>query len=288
MNTILRQTIRVFVFATLAMTYFGLASKGHTATATPTGAANSSQIAATVNNAPIYRTQLEEAVKATGLADSTDLRQAILEQLIARELIRQAAQREAIDKKPEVRQLIEQMRATIEIEAYLQTKLQTPDIPEQDVRNRYNALLAMTGQDEFKAKLVTSKSAQDAEAIYRRLNNGETFDAIANELRGRQPQALNGELPWVSFKLPLEEGKTNGWPLPLAQAISQLKVGEVTSPLQVEDDYYIVKLEQKRPVQIPAFDTIRPELQRQLEVQKYQQALQAHVEQLRKQATIRR
>ncbi|WP_455289980.1 peptidyl-prolyl cis-trans isomerase [Cupriavidus necator] len=286
MNTFTYQTIRGFVLATLALTYYGLAGNAHSATATPVSVKKNADVVATVNNTPIYRAQVDEAVKVTGLADSPTLRQAIIDRLIARELIRQAAQREAFDKKPEVQQLIAQAKTAIETEAYLQAKLKASVIPEQEVRNRYNTLVGAVGKDEFKAKIMTLKNAEEATATHRRVTNGESFDAIVDELRRKDPKSLNGELPWVSFKLPLEEGKTNGYPLALAQTISKLQAGEVASPLLMDGDYYIVKVEQKRPTQIPAFETIKDELQRQMEMQQYQQALQTHVEQLRKQATI--
>jgi peptidyl-prolyl cis-trans isomerase C len=83
-------------------------------------------------------------------------------------------------------------------------------------------------------------------------------------------KAAGGEMSWISFKLPLEEGKTQGLPLPVAQAVAQLPVGAVTPAaipvIQGSGTLYVVaKLDAKRPTVVPGFnqarDTIRQQLQ---------------------------
>jgi hypothetical protein len=76
-------------------------------------------------------------------------------------------------------------------------------------------------------------------------------------------------MPWVSFATPAKEGKTNGLPLPIAQALTQLPVGGVTpdsvpmgqagSAVRV-----IVKLDAKRATQAPAFEQAKSVIRQQL------------------------
>jgi len=73
-------------------------------------------------------------------------------------------------------------------------------------------------------------------------------------------------LNWISFKLPLQEGHTQNWPLPVADALTKLPEGGVSSaPIVVDGKYYLLRLEQKRPTQIPQLDTIKEVLRRQLQ-----------------------
>jgi parvulin-like peptidyl-prolyl isomerase len=70
----------------------------------------------------------------------------------------------------------------------------------------------------------------------------------------------------VSFKTPITEGQTQGWPQPLAEALVKLPQGAVSSaPVQVGDAFWILRVDQMRPTQIPTFDQSKDQLRKELE-----------------------
>jgi peptidyl-prolyl cis-trans isomerase C len=98
-------------------------------------------------------------------------------------------------------------------------------------------------------------------------------------------------MAWVSFKLPLEEGKTQGLPLPVAQAVVQLPVGAVTpAAIPVTQGsstlYVIAKLDAKRPTVVPGFDLARDTIRQQLQALAVEKASAQFVAGQLKNATI--
>jgi parvulin-like peptidyl-prolyl isomerase len=126
-----------------------------------------------------------------------------------------------------------------------------------------------------------------AATVLSELKAGKRFDVLAQQYSVAPSKANGGELPWVSFKTPVTEGKTQGLPLAVAQAITQLPVGGVTpESIPAGSTRLIVKLDAKRPTQVPTFDAVKDTIRKQLEALALEKAAADFTAGLLKGATV--
>ena len=221
---------------------------------------------ASVNGVPIAKAQIDDAVRAGKAPDTPALRDALKNQLIARELFRQAALKQHYDTKPQVVAAIEQAKALAMTQAYLRDQVRPAPVADADVKARYDAIVATLGENEYKPSVIAVNDADTAKQIIARLKKGEDFGKLAQEFSKGPAAAQGGVLNWISFKTPITAGNTQNWPQPLAEALVKLPQGGLTrDPVQVGDAYWILRVDDKRPTQVPAFDQAKDTLRQQLE-----------------------
>ncbi|WP_261540397.1 peptidylprolyl isomerase [Burkholderia multivorans] len=229
-------------------------------------AALSADAVASVNGVPITQAQIDEAVRVSKAPDTPALRTALKNQLIARELFRQAALKQHYDTKPQVVAAVEQAKTLAMTQAYLSDQVKPVPVTEADVKARYDAIVATLGENEYKPSVIAVNDADTAKQIIARLKKGEDFAKLAQQFSKGPAAAQGGALNWISFKTPIEAGHTQNWPQPLAEALVKLPQGGLTrEPVQVGDAYWIVRADDKRPTQVPTFDQAKDTLRQQLE-----------------------
>ncbi|WP_232454617.1 peptidylprolyl isomerase [Burkholderia ubonensis] len=97
-------------------------------------------------------------------------------------------------------------------------------------------------------------------------------------------RGVDGELPWVNIKAPAAEGKTSGLPV----AFEKLPPGAVTpESIPVDRAWINVKLDAKRPMEVPAFNQAQATIRQQREALAPEKANAQFVGGLLKNATIR-
>jgi parvulin-like peptidyl-prolyl isomerase len=139
-------------------------------------------------------------------------------------------------------------------------------VTDADVKARYDALVASLGENEYKPSAIAVKDPAIAQTVLAQLKKGGDFAKLAKQYSQGPGAAQGGALNWVSFKTPIQAGNTQNWPQPLAEALVKLPQGGVTSePVQVGDQYWVLRVDEKRPTQIPDFDKIKDVLRHQLE-----------------------
>ncbi|WP_227792028.1 peptidylprolyl isomerase [Burkholderia sp. BE17] len=244
------------------------------------------EVVATVNGVPLHRTAIDEVLKTAGQQDTPAARQQILNGLVARELIRQAAERDRLGNTEAVRQAMQKAKVDTENRLYAAQHLQPRPVTDAQVRERYDAIVKEAGSDEYQVSVMTLADEPAARFALMRVRWGEPFSTVAAQT-GVAAQG-DGTPRWVSFRTPAVEGHTQGLPLPLAQALSTLKVGEVTpEPIAAAGRYVIARLDARRPTAIPSYDAVRESLRTSLEAQQRDDAVMALVDRLAARAVIR-
>jgi parvulin-like peptidyl-prolyl isomerase len=242
---------------------------GAQAPATPApagGAALPAGVVARVNGVAIAQSDLDAAVRQSGQADTPVLRASLKNQLIARELFRQAAQKQHYDTHADVKANLEQAKAMLMMQAYLRDAIKPTPVTDADVKAKYDSIVASLGQNEYKPSAIVVKDAATAKTVLDQLKKGGDFAQLAKQYSQGPSAAQGGALNWVSFKTPITEGQTQGWPQPLAEALVKLPQGAVSSaPVQVGDVFWILRVDQMRPTQIPTFDQSKDQLRKELE-----------------------
>ncbi|WP_176041624.1 peptidylprolyl isomerase [Burkholderia stabilis] len=221
---------------------------------------------ATVNGTAITQADVDTLLRASGQPDSPQVRQAIKNQLITRVLVQQAAEKANYGDKPEVKAAVQQAKVNAEVQLYLRDNVKPEPVTDEQVKARYDELVAALGKNEYKPRLIVVKDPVTAATVLSELKSGKSFEGLARQYSMAPSRDTGGELPWVSFHTPAAEGKTGGLPLPVAQAIEKLTVGAATKDsIPVDGVRAIVKLDAKRPTQVPGFEAAKPALQQQLQ-----------------------
>ncbi|MGA4084420.1 peptidyl-prolyl cis-trans isomerase, partial [Ralstonia nicotianae] len=224
-------------------------------------------VIALVNGTRITQEQLDRAIAQSGVQANPQVAQALKQQLIARELFRQqAAKNPAYDKLPAVKQAMQEAHDAVITQAWLKDNIKPAPITEEQVKARYDAIVASLGDKEYKARVIQLGDDVTAAQVLAQLKQGGDFAKLAQQYSTAPNKVRGGDMDWVSFKVPVEEGKTQNLPLPLAREIAALGIGAAsTAPVEVGSQRYIVKVEAARPTQVPGYDTVRPAIRQALE-----------------------
>ncbi len=221
---------------------------------------------ARVNGVAITQEQLDQVVLATKAPDTPALRATLKNELIARELFRQAAEQGHYASHPDVVAALDQWRTNVIVQAYLRDQIKPAPVTDADVKAEYDRVIATLGENEYQPSVIAVKDADTAQKILDQLKKGGDFAALAKQYSTGPDAAQGGKLGWISFKTPIEPGHTQNWPQPLAEALVKLPQGGVSAqPVQINDAFWILRVDQKRPTQIPPFEQTKAALRQQLE-----------------------
>jgi parvulin-like peptidyl-prolyl isomerase len=235
----------------------------------------------------ITQDQLDQAVRALNVPDTPALRASVKNQLIARELFRQAAEKQHYESRPQVVAAVEQARTAAMTAAYLRDQVKPTPVTDADVKAKYDAIVATLGENEYKPSAIAVKDADTAQTVLTQLKKGTDFAQLAKQYSQGPGAAQGGAMNWISFKTPIQRGNTQNWPQPLAEALVKLPQGGVSStPVQIGDAYWILRVDEKRPTQIPQYDQIKDALRKQLEQVALEKATAQVVVDLMKNARI--
>lgn len=244
--------------------------------------------AATVNGVAIPEQAIVQGMQAAGLPDTPQSREAIKQQLIARELFRQEAVKDrALEARPDVQALLQEARSQVLMQAWLKAQLKPEPVTDAQVRARYDAIVASLGAMEYKARVIELADDAAAGKALARIKAGEDFGKVAQAVSLAPTRNSGGALDWISFKVPAQEGHTQSLPLPLAQAISTLPAGAVSpQPVVWNARRYLVKVDAVRPTQVPPYDAAAPGIRQALQAQALERATVALVTSLLTKAKI--
>src|SRR6267142_4397067 len=110
---------------------------------------------ATVNGISIPQTKLDAAVQASRQPDTPQFRQTIKQQLIAREVFRQNAEKAHYGDRPEVKEAIDNAKTNAEVQLYLKDGVHPDMISDQEVKARYAQAIALLGKEEYRASIIS-------------------------------------------------------------------------------------------------------------------------------------
>ncbi|MBM5588884.1 peptidylprolyl isomerase [Burkholderia pseudomallei] len=244
---------------------------------------------ATVNDVQLYRSQLEAFIKQSGLPDTDATRAQVENDMISGEVVRQAAEKANYGDRKEVAAIVQMAKAKAESELYLRDNVKVAPVSDSEVKARYDAMVAGAGRLEYKPQIISVNDDATAGKVLAALKQGHSFDDLARQYSVASNRAAGGAMGWVTFKTPVQEGQTQGVPLPMAKAMANLKAGEYTqTAVALGDARVIIKMNDVRPTRILSYDEIKSALRQQLEAAERQKATDTLVQQLLNEATVHR
>lgn len=174
-----------------------------------------------------------------------------------RELISQAAQKNAIPKGAEVQAQLELARQEVIVSAYLRDWVRKNPITDAEVQKEYERIKLQQGEREFKARHILVETENQAKSVIADLKKGGNFEDLAKKNSKDQGSAeRGGDLNW---NVPSAYDKQ------FADAMVKLEKGRVTDvPVRTRFGFHIIQLEDMRPVKFPALTDVRPRIQQLL------------------------
>lgn len=231
-----------------------------------TGAANA-QIK--VNGTTIPQQRVDFFVKnltAQGRPDSPELREAVKQELINRELMTQEALRRGLEKQTDVAAQIELARQDVLSRAYLQEVVGKSAVSEDAMKKEYERIRGQLGAREYKARHILVEKEDEAKDIIAQIKKGGSFEKLASE-KSKDPgsKVKGGELDWA---VPTNYVK------PFGDALTRLKKGQMTdTPVQSNFGWHVIRLDDERALKVPTYDEVKPNLQQNLQRQAQEKAL---------------
>ena len=201
--------------------------------------------------------------RAQGAPDNEQLKGAVREELIRREVLSQQAKAKGFDKKADVQAQMDMAKQAILIRAYLQDFVKNNPVTDAEVLQEYETIKSRMGEKEYKPRHVLVETENEAKAIIAKLQSGVAFEEVAKESRDPGSKDRGGELGWSNPAMFVK---------PFSDAMVALEKGKYTpTPVKSDFGYHVIQLDDVRATQTPPFEEVKPQLQQRLQQQKVEQ-----------------
>ena len=212
---------------------------------------------------------LTQQLIRSGRQVTPEIEDQIKEEVIAREIFMQEAQKVGLEGSSDFKEQMELARQTIMIrELFMQFQKKNP-VTEEEIKAEYDKFVAANSGKEFHARHILVEKEDQAKAVIASLKKGAKFEDLAKK-QSKDPgsAAKGGDLDWAA---PTNFVKEFG------DAMASLKKGQYTEqPVKTQFGYHIIRLDDVRDAQIPKFEEVKPQIAQQLQQLKmtnYQQDL---------------
>jgi len=232
---------------------------------------------ATVNGKVIPKNRADALVNAQtaqGQADTEELRKAIREELVRREVIVQEALKKGFDKKSEIQGQMELARQGVLINAYLGDYVRRNPVTEEAMKREYDTIKQQLGDKEYKARHILVEKEDEAKDIIAKLKKGDKFEDLAKQSKDPGSKERGGDLGWAA---------PSSYVKPFSEAMVKLAKGKYTeTPVKTDFGYHVILLEDSRELKLPPVDEAKAQLSQRLQ----QQMVERHVMELRGKAKV--
>ncbi len=221
---------------------------------------------------PLARVQaLSQQVARYGREVTPEIEQQIKDEVIAREIFIQEAQKQALDTTEDYKVQMELARQTILIRDLFTNFQKTNAVTDDEIKAEYDKFVAANGGKEYKARHILVEKEAEAKAIIAQLKKGGKFEDIAKKASKDPGSGANGgDLDWAPASNYVAE---------FAQALTVLTKGKLTdTPVKSQFGYHVIRLDDVREAQLPKLEDVKPQIAQQLQQQKlatYQSELRA-------------
>jgi peptidyl-prolyl cis-trans isomerase C len=225
--------------------------------------------------APIKIELLVSSALEAGQKDVAAARTQARESLIQHEILLQAAQKSPVAQQAAVQAQAQFNAETALVRAYLQQWLEQNPVAPDAVKKEYEALKQRAGVQEVLLRHVLVATQDEAIKVLGQIAAGGKFEELAASLsQDPNSKQAGGLMPWVVQGLLTPE---------VAKATASLTKGQMfDAPVKGSAGFHIIRLEDSRPFTAPEFAQVQAQLQRNMEAQ----AVNAHIQKLREQASV--
>ncbi|GHD18975.1 peptidylprolyl isomerase [Tianweitania populi] len=218
--------------------------------------AQSDAVVATVNGQQITEAQLTLAESDLdpqfAQLPPEQKRAAALSALIEIKLLSAKAEADGLAEKPEFKQRMEFLRQRALHSAVVEQDI-AAGVTDDAIRARYDQEIAkQPAVNEVHARHILVKTKEEADAVIKQLDEGGNFEAIAKEKSTDGAAAQGGDLGYFGPNQMVPE---------FEKAAFALEPGQYTkTPVQTQFGFHVIKVEDKREQQPPAFEQVKDQV----------------------------
>jgi len=268
------QWTRVSTVAAIAL-MLAACGKGQQAAVVPAAATDKpgTPPVAIVDGTPISREAYDDYLKGLlrgkPASDVTaDEKNQVLDQMINMQLIAAKAEKDGLDKDPDVATRIALLRTQILADAAAQKYVKSNEPSDQELHAAYDAA---TDKTEYHASHILVPTKEKAEQLIKKIKAGAKFEDVAKSDSTDNSKANGGDLGWFTTARMVK---------PFGDAVKGLKKGEITTePVQTQYGWHIIKLQDTRDA---PFDQMKGQLSNGIMQTKFQ----GYIDSLKKDAKI--
>ena len=223
--------------------------------------------------------QLDLIVKerlAQGQPDTPELRAAMRDELINRELFMRAAKAKGLDRSSTMKTQMQVASDSILIRAYINEYLTANPVTDDVLKSEYETIKAGLGDKEYRARHILVEKKEEAENIIKQLQSGAKFEDLA-KANSKDPGSKEngGDLDWAV---------PSNFVKPFADAMIALQKGKYTAtPVQSPFGFHVIQLEDTRDAKAPSFEEVKQQLSQRLQGQ----VVEKHLAELRVKAGVK-
>jgi peptidyl-prolyl cis-trans isomerase C len=201
-----------------------------------------------------------------GAPDTEQMRGAVREELINREVLAQEARKAGAEKAPEVQTQLDMVRQEIVVSYYLREFARKNPVTEAEIQKEYDRAKSQHGDKEYKARHILVESEDQAKGLIADLKKGAKFDELATKNSKDTGSAQRGgDLDW---NVPGTFDKQ------FSEAMMKLEKGKYSeAPVKTRFGFHIIQLDDVRPAKFAAIGEVRPRIQQMLVQNKIEQLI---------------
>ncbi len=239
----------------------------------------------TVNGQAIDKSVVDEQVKALiarsngQVQDTPALREEIKKQLIDQTLVMQEAKKRGLDRSKEYQAALSNFQTQLLGELYIQDVVKKSGVSDAEVKKIYDQrAAAYKGTQEVQLRQFVTEDPAVAQKALSELNSKKPFVSVVQKF-AKEGYKENGGLVdgWQSL-LELKNVASD-----IYNAVNSLSKGQHSTVVNSNGAYLIFYVENKRNVELPAFNDIKDQLKADLNRQKFSESIL----ELRQKATIK-
>ena len=204
---------------------------------------------------------LKQQVERSGRPVTPELENQIKEEVIAREIFMQEAQKRGLEGSADYKAQMELARQTILIRELFVDFQKNNAVTDAEIQAEYDKFAAANAGKEYKASHILVEKEDEAKAIIAALKKGGKFEEIAKK-QSKDPGsgARGGDLDWANPSSYVPE---------FTEALVKLEKGKLTqAPVKSQFGWHIIRLDDVREAQLPKIDEVKPQIAQQLQQQK--------------------
>ncbi len=188
----------------------------------------------------------------------------LLNELVNNFMVANSKQGRELATDPEVAAALEVARARLVAQAFVRTQLDGAPVDEAQLRALYDAEYASAGK-EFKARHILLENEEDAKAVIVELDGGADFATLASDRSTGPSKSVGGDLGWFEADQMVSE---------FSEATKLLADGSYSkTPVKTRFGWHVILREESRELPPPDFETVKPQLEKQIQQQKIADAI---------------
>ncbi|MHA7598585.1 peptidylprolyl isomerase [Alicycliphilus sp. T452] len=214
---------------------------------------------------------LKQQVERAGRPITPEMENQIKEEVVAREIFMQEAQKRGLEGTADYKTQMELARQTILIrELFVDFQKNNP-VTDAEIQAEYDKFVATNAGKEYKASHILVAKEDEAKAVIASIKKGAKFEDIAKK-QSKDPGsgARGGDLDWANPGSYVPE---------FTEALVKLEKGKMTqAPVKSQFGWHVIRLDDVRDAQLPKLDEVKPQIAQQLQQQKlakFQEELRA-------------